>query len=59
MTTPTAQTLGTQAESPEAERDRKAACERAAALVCQCHDLDPLDEPFAHLAPGYPVEAAS
>jgi len=23
------------------------------------HDLDPLDDAFAHLAPGYPVETAA
>lgn len=23
------------------------------------HDLDPLDDAFAHLAPGYPTEVAS
>jgi hypothetical protein len=53
-----AQTLGVLAESEQAERDRQAACERAAGLVCQCHDLDPLDDAFAHLAPGYPIEVA-
>jgi hypothetical protein len=58
MTTPMAQTLGVLAESEQAERDRQAACALAAGLVCQCHDLDPLDDAFAHLAPGYPIEVA-
>jgi hypothetical protein len=48
MTTPTtqpAQPVDFQAlfaSLPESDPDR--------------HDLDPLDEPFAHLAPGYPAE---
>jgi hypothetical protein len=56
---PAAQSLGTLAESEQAERDRVAACERAAGLLCQCHDLDPLDDAFAHLAPGYPIEVTA
>lgn len=63
MTTPTAQTLGVQAESAQAERDRlavavpvdfRALFESLPVSDPDRHDLDPLDDAFAHLAPGYP-----
>lgn len=59
MTTPTAQLLGVQAESEQSERDRTAAASVERCLLCQRHELDPLDAAFAHLAPGYPTEVAS
>jgi hypothetical protein len=45
MPTPSVDFAALFASLPESDPDR--------------HDFDPLDEPFAHLAPGYPVEAVA